>query len=177
MACLPRCDPRVPFVSFCLLLTATPLRAQDPKPGQPPGSGDFATDWLAAWNAADVDRILTFYAVDAVYEDVPSVANGWDVPLRGREMIQEALVAGFEEFPDQKLELVSASSAGDRMVVEWIMTGTNDGDFPDMPATGRSISIRGLSLVELEGGKIVSQRDYYDAYLLLTQLGMVPPTG
>ena len=57
------------------------------------------------------------------------------------------------------------------------MTGTNLGDFPDLPATGRTISIRGVSLTQLEEGRIATQRDYYDGYVLLTQLGMVPSVG
>jgi steroid delta-isomerase-like uncharacterized protein len=155
----------------------SPLLAQDSQPCAAPGADRFAVAWLDAFNAADVDRILTFYNHDAVYEDVPSLDNGWDALLDGREMIKAALVSGFEEFPDQNFELVSASCAGDRLVVEWIMTGTNLGDFPGMTATGRSISIRGVSLVQLEKGKIAKQRDYYDGYLLLSQLGIVPSTG
>lgn len=69
---------------------------------------------------------------------------------------------------DLAFEFVSASDAGDRMVVEWIMTGT---DYRDH--TGR-FSIRGVSLIKLRGDEIASVSDYYDAYLLLSQLGMVP---
>jgi ketosteroid isomerase-like protein len=111
---------------------------------------------------------LTYYTDDAVYEDVPSVENGWDVPLRGHQMIRESLVGTFEEMSDLGFEFVSASDAGDRIVVEWIMTGTHYGDF-----TGR-FSIRGVSVIKLKGDKIASVRDYYDTYLLLSQLGMVP---
>lgn len=54
------------------------------------------------------------------------------------------------------------------MVVEWIMTGTNYRDF-----SGR-FSIRGVSVIKLKGDKIALVSDYYDAYLLLSQLGIVP---
>jgi hypothetical protein len=39
--------------------------------------------------------------------------------------------------------------------------------------TGR-FSIRGVSLIKLRADKIASVSDYYDAYVLLSQLGMVP---
>lgn len=173
MVYLQRSSPQVPFAILCFLLIASPLRAQ--QPGQTASPDDFATDFLKAFSSTDVDRILTFFTDDAYYEDVPSVENGWDVPLRGHEMIRESLVDTFQALPDLAFELVSASSAGNRMVIEWIMTGTHEGDFPGLPATGRTISIRGVSLIELEGGKIAWDRDYYDVYLLLTQLGVVPP--
>lgn len=54
------------------------------------------------------------------------------------------------------------------MVVEWIMTDSQYRDY-----TGKS-SIRAVSVVELQGNEIASVSDYYDAYPLLSQVGMVP---
>lgn len=128
----------------------------------------FATELLEAWDAHDVDRILTFYTDDAFYEDVAVVENGWAEPMRGQQMIRESLVEMFADMPDLGFEFVSASGAGDRMVIEWIMTGTRYRDY-----SGR-FSIRAVSVITLEEGKITRASDYYDAYLLLSQLGMVP---
>lgn len=134
----------------------------------PPAGDAFAREFTEAWDSHDVDRILTFYTDDAFYEDVPNVENGWAEPMHGHEMIRESLVETFEEMPDLGLEFVSASAAGDRMVIEWIMTGTRYLDY-----SGR-FSIRGVSVITLEGDKIARVSDYYDAYLLLSQLGMLP---
>jgi steroid delta-isomerase-like uncharacterized protein len=158
----------VRFALFCLLPIMLPACAQEPQPGTTSTPDAFAREWLAAFNSHDVDRILTYYTDDAVFEDVPSVGNGWDEPLRGHQMIGELVALGFEEMSDLEFELVSAFGAGDRLVVEWVMTGTHY-----LGYTGR-FSIRAVSVLELEGDKIASERDYYDAYLLLTELGMVP---
>jgi steroid delta-isomerase-like uncharacterized protein len=123
---------------------------------------------MEAWDSHEVDRISTHYTDDAFYEDVPNVENGWAAPMRGRQMIRESLVETFEEMPDLGFELVSASDTGDRVMVEWIMTGARFRQF-----TSR-FSIRGVSVVKLKGDKIARVRDYYDAYLPLSQLGMVP---
>lgn len=165
----------LPFTLLCVLVTAIQARAQEQRSGSRQDPELFAREWLGAWNSHDVDRILTFYTGDAVYEDVPTVTNGWGVPQRGHEMIRDALIQMFEEMPDMAFEMVSASNVGGRLAVESIMTGTQTGDYPALPATGRSISIRLVSLIELSGGRIVSERDYYDAYLFLTQLGAVSP--
>jgi steroid delta-isomerase-like uncharacterized protein/uncharacterized protein (TIGR02246 family) len=153
----------------CLLVSMLPAYAQEPPSRPTSGPEAFAREWIEAWNSHNVDRILTYYTDDALYEDVPSVENGWSVPLRGHQMIRESVAAGFEQMSDLGFDLVSAFDAGDHKVVEWIMTGTHYGD-----STGR-FSIRGVSVMRLEGDKIASVRDYYDAYLLLTQLGVVPP--
>lgn len=138
---------------------------------EPPASFDsvqFAREWLGAFSSRDIDRLLTYYTDDALLEDVTIVESRGIAPARGHRMIREFLVPMFEEMPDLAFEFVSASRTGDRMVVEWTMTGTRYGDFSG------SFSIRGVSLIEVEGGKIASEREYYDAYLLLSQLGAIP---
>ena len=88
--------------------------------------------------------------------------------MRGQQMFRESLVEMFEDMPDLAFQLVSASRVGDRMLVEWIMTGSRWRDFIG------EFSIPAVSVITLEGDKIASDRDYYDAYRLLTQLGIVP---
>lgn len=153
---------------LCPLLVALSACAPEPRSGATLSPDAFGKRWTDAWNSHDADRILTYYAEDAFYEDVPNVENGWDVPLRGHEMIHDAVVKTFQDMPDLEFGFVSASGAGDRMVVEWTMTGTRYRDF-----TGR-FSTRAVSVIKLTGDKIVWQRDYYDAYGSLSQLGMVP---
>ena len=153
---------------LCLLITTFPTYAQQAPSAATLNPDAFARKWTAAWNSHDVDRILSLYTEDALYEDVPSVVNGWDKPLHGHQMIRKALVGTFKEMPDLGFELVSASGAGDRMVAEWIMTGTHWREF-----TGK-FSIRGVSVIRRKGNRIAWDRDYYDVYLLLRQLGMVP---
>lgn len=156
---------------LCALAIATPAGAQEPALDTGPSPEAFAREWLQAWNSRDVDRILTHYTEDALFEDVPGVGNGWDVPLRGREEMRESLAATFEEMSDLQFELVSTFGAGDHMAVEWVMTGSHFGE-----ATGE-FSIRAVSVLELEGGRIASERDYYDAYLLLRRLNLAPDLG
>lgn len=143
-------------------------RAQEPQSTTALTADAFAKAWTEAWNSHDVDRILTYYTDDAFFEDVPSVENGWDVPLRGHQMMRESLVKTFEEMPDLEFEVRSASQMGDRMVVEWSMTGSRYRDF-----TG-SFSTRAVSILERKGDKIAWERDYYDMYRTLVELGMVP---
>lgn len=157
----------VHFALLCLLMIMLPASAQEPGSSTTWTPDAFARQWLEAWNSHDIDRILTYYIEDAFYEDVSNVENGWAVPMRGHQMIRESLVETFEEMSDLEFELVSASGAGDRVIVEWIMTGTHWREF-----TGR-FSIRGVSVIKLKGDKIARVRDYYDAHVLLSQLGMV----
>lgn len=54
------------------------------------------------------------------------------------------------------------------------MSGTHSGDFPGLPATGKSFSIRGTSVMELDGNKIKRNSDCWNLVSLLQQIGLMP---
>jgi steroid delta-isomerase-like uncharacterized protein len=54
------------------------------------------------------------------------------------------------------------------------MSGTHKGDFPGMPATGKRFSIRGVTILELEAGRIRRNADYWDAASVMRQVGLLP---
>lgn len=125
----------------------------------------------AMWNSKDVDRIDTLFASDAVHEDITS-----GVKLHGVSAIRDLFSDTWQAIPDVRVEVKSIISQVESVAWEWTMTATHTGDFPNLPATGRPFSINGVSIIRLVGGKILSQRDYYDQASFLRQVGG-PPTG
>jgi ketosteroid isomerase-like protein len=53
---------------------------------------------------------------------------------------------------------------------EWILTATQKGDLPGIPASEKHFSIRGCSFGEFENGKLKGRRDYWDYASLKKQL-------
>ena len=43
-----------------------------------------------------------------------------------------------------------------------------------LPATGRELTIEGLDVLRVVGGRVVESRRYYDRLALMTQLGLLP---
>jgi hypothetical protein len=43
-----------------------------------------------------------------------------------------------------------------------------------MPATGKRFSIRGVTILELQGDKIRRDSDYWDAATVMRQVGLLP---
>jgi steroid delta-isomerase-like uncharacterized protein len=87
------------------------------------------------------------------------------------------IVAGLREFvtafPDWRADVERVLAAGPFVVVEWTVSGTFRGPFRGKEPNGKRFRRRGCSVAEVEGGKIVRYRDYYDRATLLRQLDIL----
>jgi steroid delta-isomerase-like uncharacterized protein len=63
---------------------------------------------------------------------------------------------------------------GDKLVKHWNFAGTHTGTFFGIPATGKKVSIDGVTLVRMSNGKIAEERDFFDNYDFMMQLGLLP---
>ena len=63
---------------------------------------------------------------------------------------------------------------GEKLVKHWNFKGTHTGDFFGIPATGKTVSIDGVTLVRMENGKIAEERDFFDNLEFSHQLGLIP---
>ncbi len=64
---------------------------------------------------------------------------------------------------------------GDKLVKQWNFKGKHTGVFFGIPATGKEVSLDGVTIVRMSGGKIAEERDFFDNMDFMTQLGLVPP--
>lgn len=124
---------------------------------------------IDAWSQHRSQAVDDLFLETGVYEDV-AMGQVWN----GRDEIKDFLKETFVAVPDFNVELTHCFSTTDMAACEWIMSGTQTGDFPAVPATGKSFSVRGASVVRLTDGMIKRWTDYYDKFTLLNQLGVVP---
>ena len=66
---------------------------------------------------------------------------------------------------------------GNKLVKHWNFSGTHTGVFFGIPATGKKISIDGVTLVRMQDGKIAEERDFFDNLDFMTQLGLMPASS
>jgi len=126
-------------------------------------------DWAAGWSSHNTEKFLSIFTDDCLYEDVT-----FGVVNRGKKELRAYADDVFAGVPDFKMELTARFAAGSRAGMEWVMSGTHKGDFPGMPATGKRFSVRGVTIIELEAGKIRRNSDYWDAATMMRQLGLLP---
>ncbi len=126
-------------------------------------------DYLAAMNAHDLEKILTFFTDDCVYDCMPMGKVS-----HGKKELKDFLSSTFADMPDFKIETKSGFNAGDWGAAEWVMSGTlAHSNIPGVP-TGKSFSVRGASITELRGGKISRNTNYWNLASMLQQVGAMP---
>ena len=122
-----------------------------------------------AWSTHNINLIDEVFTENGIYEDVAAGTIN-----HGREEIKNGLKENFVAVPDFKIELIDWFSSKNMLASQWIMSGTQTGDYPGLPATGKSFSVRGASIAVIKNGKFERWTDYYDLYLFLKQLGAIP---
>jgi steroid delta-isomerase-like uncharacterized protein len=160
------------FVACGLAGAMLLLGAADISGHSAPRGEELARKVCEVWSFHKAGAVDELFAEDGVYEDVAS-GNRFE----GREAIKGFLNQNFVAVPDFKVEVTQVFSTGGMVTCEWIMSGTQTGDYPDLPATGKHFSVRGASVAEVQGGRIVRWTDYYDMFTFLQQLGVVPTPG
>jgi steroid delta-isomerase-like uncharacterized protein len=126
----------------------------------------LAQAWIAAWNSHDADAVADLFTNDAVFEELP-----FGIVKHGPAEIRELAQFWFTVFPDFKLEAVNSTLKGQHATVEWILSATDVGLY----RTGKQISGRGVSVIDLHGRKIARQSEYYDLAGILREIGLLPP--
>lgn len=120
---------------------------------------------LAHQSQGNTGALHQDYAQHAVVEDSMHSA-----PFVGREAIMARKGVGMAAIPDLKIQVTNRVAHGAQVMVEWTATGTHTGDFPNLPASGRPFSIRGVTVVVRHEGKIVREAIYYDMEEVRRQL-------
>jgi len=139
---------------------------------------------LSQTNATIVRRfteeVITKGKIDAaaqfVWEDVVE-----QVPLPGQgpglEGLKDILRYMRSGFPDIDFSVKEQISEGDKVASRFEWTGTHQGEFMGVPATGKPVRVWGIVIDRLEDVRIKDTRIIMDTLGLMMQLGAVAPPG
>jgi len=81
----------------------------------------FALEWVAAWNAHDLDGVLSHFADDAEFTSpvAAQLLPGTGGVLRGKEAIRAYWAVGLERIPDLRFEVVDVYTGVDLIVIHY----------------------------------------------------------
>jgi steroid delta-isomerase-like uncharacterized protein len=98
-------------------------------------------------------------------------------PVSGIEALRQFMSGYFVAFPDARFTIENMFAEGDRVAARWTVRGTHQGNLGAVPPTGRQITVTGVWILRLAGGKIAEQWGVFDSLGLMQQLGVVPTPG
>ena len=76
--------------------------------------------------------------------------------------------------PDLRREAEEIVIQGNSAALSWILTGTHRGSLMNIPATGRSVRVRGVSMMTMADGRIKRTCRVWDLAGMLRAFGLLP---
>ena len=113
-------------------------------------------EYCEAWNAHDIEKMLSFFADDGILELVPEGKVAQD-----REQLKDELRGLFDDVPVVRLEWPAFLVTGEIARIRWILTAVSPKAESDLQGSGGSILNQGTTIVETQGDKIVRQATYW----------------
>ena len=120
------------------------------------------------WSKGNLDVVDELCAADFVLHD-PAQPG-----IRGPEGYKQIVTGNRTAFPDLQITVEDQLAEGDKVATRWTTTGTHQGEFAGIPATGKRGGVTGTTIARVVGGKIVEERSNWDTLGLLQQLGAIP---
>jgi steroid delta-isomerase-like uncharacterized protein len=95
----------------------------------------------------------------------------------GPSALRRDLTGLLQAFPDLQVKIVESMADGDRVAVRNVMSGTHDGDFAGVPASGNRIEVPSTDVLRIEDGKLAEFWPLCDTARLFHQLGAAAMAG
>lgn len=126
----------------------------------------LAEAYGAAWNAHDLDTIMSLHAEDMVFH---LHVEGFEEAAT-QEAVRGQFAFIFERWPDIHFETVRLTVADHVFVHEFVITGTLAGPWPlggeRATPDGRRLAFAGVDVIPCRDGKVVRKDTYLDAIAL-----------
>jgi len=88
-----------------------------------------------------------------------------------REAFKQWVASTFSAFPDGHYTIEDQVAEGDKVATRWTLTATHRGELMGMAPTGRRVTTSGMSIDRIVDGKIVEEREEWDTFGWMQQLG------
>lgn len=121
------------------------------------------------FNAGEIDAYLeTLYTPDARLHFLPPNLPGGHA---GARIFYQVFLAAF---PDAHLTFDDILIDGNKMAIRYHLEMTHTGEFQGVPPTAKRVTLKGLTILEFERGKVVERWSESDFMGLMMQLGAIP---
>jgi steroid delta-isomerase-like uncharacterized protein len=123
-------------------------------------------------NAGDIDGFGELLAEDFVeHEEMPGLEPS-------KEGVKQLFHMYRAAFPDLRMEAQDVLVSGDKAVARVRATGTHEGEFLGMAATGKSVDVQLIDITRFgDDGLAREHWGVFDALAMMQQLGAIPQSS
>ncbi|MBL9096860.1 MAG: nuclear transport factor 2 family protein [Alphaproteobacteria bacterium] len=104
-------------------------------------------DFIAAWSRLNVDEIVSYFAEDGVYHNMPTQ------PVKGHAALRQFIAAFLKMWSKTDWDILNIVSKGNVVIAERLDRTV---------AMGKNVNLPCCGVFEMENGKIKVWRDYFD---------------
>lgn len=122
------------------------------------------------WNSCNLAVVDEFIDTNCIF-------HAFEKDLKGPEQFRQYAEELLTVFPDIHFTIEDLIAERDRVVSHWTATGTQKGEFIEIPATNKNIKFQGATILRIAGGKVVELWAYWDRLSVMKQLGVAPQPG
>ncbi|MEK7794866.1 MAG: limonene-1,2-epoxide hydrolase family protein [Candidatus Hydrogenedentota bacterium] len=102
---------------------------------------------ISAFNTKDIDAIMSFFTVDAVYHNMPTG------PVKGTEAVRNVISMFIQPAEEVKWEILNIAQVGNTVLTERL---------DNFVIKGKPVALPVMGAFEMRDGKIAAWRDYFD---------------
>jgi steroid delta-isomerase-like uncharacterized protein len=125
----------------------------------------FYDEVINGRNVEIVDELLTADSVDHTFGS------------QGLEASKQFFGMLFQAFPDLRAEVHDVIAEGELAAARVTYSGSHEGEFIGIPATGRQARVSGVDFFRMQDGRQAEHWGGPDMASLLQQLGVMSPPG
>lgn len=125
---------------------------------------------VKGWNNNDISNLKALSVANLIRS-----SNG-NIDVNNIDEYQGFMNTFVTAFPDFKVTIDNAAINGNKVYLNWTVTGTHNGVFMGNAPTGKKMKSHGFSIWTTNNdGKFIREDAYYDNLVLYNQLGIKPP--
>jgi len=125
--------------------------------------------WYGSFEQKTPDAFLAPLTEDTEWDDLANPAG----VMKGTKVAKGYFTDLKKGFPDVKVQVANAWGAGDFVITENVMTGTQTGAFMGKPASKKALNLHGVDIAQMKDGKVVKGWSFANGGEMAMQLGWI----
>ena len=122
--------------------------------------------YFVEMNKGNESYLDEYFAAEYIYH-----GPAGELDLEGFKAMHSMFLSAF---PDSRSNIEDMIAVGDKVATRWTISGTHRGELQGIAPTGKKVTITGIIITRVEGGKVVEEWEAFDQLSLMQQLGVIP---